>query len=103
MMIKDPVCGMSVKEETGIRLDHQGRHYYFCSDLCKNLFKKNPARYGEEIGGSAAHEIEKETSIAYFSMEIAVNSRIPTYSGGLGVLAGDTLRSCADLKVPAVA
>ncbi len=35
-------------------------------------------------------------SIAYFSMEIALESAIPTYSGGLGVLAGDTLRSAAD-------
>ncbi|MFZ2088940.1 MAG: alpha-glucan family phosphorylase, partial [Desulfobaccales bacterium] len=35
--------------------------------------------------------------IAYFSMEIALASPIPTYSGGLGVLAGDTLRSAADL------
>jgi len=31
--------------------------------------------------------------VAYFSMEIALRSEIPTYSGGLGVLAGDTLRS----------
>lgn len=37
--------------------------------------------------------------IAYFSMEIALQSDIPTYSGGLGVLAGDTLRSGADLEV----
>ncbi len=36
-------------------------------------------------------------------MEIAINASIPTYSGGLGVLAGDTVRSCADLKVPMVA
>ena len=36
-------------------------------------------------------------------MEIAVKSEIPTYSGGLGVLAGDTIRSCADLKIPLVA
>jgi starch phosphorylase len=35
--------------------------------------------------------------VAYFSMEIALDSRIPTYAGGLGVLAGDMLRSCADL------
>ena len=35
--------------------------------------------------------------IAYFSMEIAIAPEIPTYSGGLGVLAGDTLRSAADL------
>ncbi len=42
-------------------------------------------------------------SIAYFSMEIALDPSIPTYSGGLGVLAGDTLRSAADLGVPIVA
>ncbi|MFZ5450812.1 MAG: alpha-glucan family phosphorylase [Thermodesulfobacteriota bacterium] len=41
--------------------------------------------------------------IAYFSMEIALEPDIPTYSGGLGVLAGDTIRSAADLKVPMVA
>ncbi len=41
--------------------------------------------------------------IAYFSMEIAVNPGMPTYSGGLGMLAGDTIRSAADLKVPMVA
>jgi glycogen phosphorylase len=40
--------------------------------------------------------------IAYFSMEIGINERIPTYSGGLGVLAGDTLKSCADLNVPII-
>src|SRR6516164_2418462 len=40
--------------------------------------------------------------IAYFSMEIALAPAIPTYSGGLGVLAGDTLRSAADLGVPMV-
>ena len=42
-------------------------------------------------------------TIAYFSMDIAVDSKIPTYSGGLGVLAGDMLRSAADLAVPMVA
>ncbi|HEX9666053.1 MAG TPA: glycogen/starch/alpha-glucan phosphorylase, partial [Thermodesulfobacteriota bacterium] len=41
--------------------------------------------------------------IAYFSMEIAVDPSMPTYSGGLGMLAGDTIRSAADLKVPMVA
>src|SRR5262245_22795589 len=41
--------------------------------------------------------------IAYFSMEIGIESRIPTYSGGLGVLAGDTIRAAADLNVPMVA
>jgi starch phosphorylase len=43
------------------------------------------------------------SGVAYFSMEIALDPEIPTYSGGLGVLAGDTLRSAADLGVPVVA
>jgi starch phosphorylase len=38
--------------------------------------------------------------IAYFSMEIGLEPQIPTYSGGLGVLAGDTLRAAADLGLP---
>ena len=41
--------------------------------------------------------------IAYFTMEIGIDAGIPTYSGGLGVLAGDTVRSAADLKIPLVA
>ena len=44
-----------------------------------------------------------EGVVAYFSMEIAINPGMPTYSGGLGILAGDTLRSAADLGVPLVA
>ncbi len=40
--------------------------------------------------------------VAYFSMEIALRNEIPTYAGGLGVLAGDTLRSAADLSLPLV-
>jgi starch phosphorylase len=39
-------------------------------------------------------------TIAYFSMEIALSDALPTYSGGLGVLAGDFLRSAADLGLP---
>jgi len=42
-------------------------------------------------------------TIAYFSMDVAIDSAIPTYSGGLGILAGDMLRSAADLGLPLVA
>ena len=41
--------------------------------------------------------------IAYFSMEIALSPVLPTYSGGLGMLAGDTLRSAADTGAPMIA
>ncbi|HEY7617908.1 MAG TPA: alpha-glucan family phosphorylase, partial [Terriglobales bacterium] len=40
--------------------------------------------------------------IAYFSMEVGLDAVIPTYSGGLGILAGDTLRAAADLHLPMV-
>ena len=41
--------------------------------------------------------METNSTIAYFSMEIALEVGMPTYSGGLGVLAGDTVRAAADL------
>lgn len=47
--------------------------------------------------------MSSDSVIAYFSMEIGVQSDMPTYSGGLGVLAGDTIRSAADLGISMVA
>ena len=44
-----------------------------------------------------------EPKVGYFSMEMALEAGMPTYSGGLGVLAGDMVRAAADLKVPVVA
>ena len=41
--------------------------------------------------------------IAYFSMEIGVAPEVPTYAGGLGVLAGDMVRAAADMGLPFVA
>jgi starch phosphorylase len=43
-----------------------------------------------------------DRSVAYFTMEIGLENDIPTYSGGLGILAGDTVTSAADLNVPMV-
>lgn len=42
----------------------------------------------------------KDINIAYFSAEIGIRSDIKTYSGGLGILAGDTLKAAADLEMP---
>jgi len=47
--------------------------------------------------------MNEHRTIAYFSMEVGVEPAMPTYSGGLGVLAGDTIRSAADLRVSMVA
>ena len=40
--------------------------------------------------------------VAYFCMEIGIDESLPTYAGGLGILAGDMLRSCADLELRTV-
>ena len=47
-------------------------------------------------------EFLQQKRVAYFSMEVAIAEDIPTYAGGLGILAGDTVRSSADLGLPLV-
>ena len=47
--------------------------------------------------------LKTETSVAYFSAEIGLSSDIPTYSGGLGVLAGDHIKASADIGLKMVA
>ena len=44
-----------------------------------------------------------QPTVAYFSMEIGLHPLMPTYSGGLGVLSGDTLRAAADMGLPVTA
>ena len=61
-------------------------------EICKN---------GEKVI-NPIFKLQGKPKIAYFSMEIGIDEHIPTYSGGLGVLAGDTIKSCADLNVPLV-
>ncbi len=82
-MLIDPVCGIPL-DTRDFKSQVRGKTYYFCSEYCKHAF----------LEGS---------KVAYFSMEIGLNDEIPTYSGGLGVLAGDTIRSSADLRIPLVA
>lgn len=100
-MNKDPICGMNAKEE--FKYEYKGEIFYFCSALCKNAFQSSPEKYLKQKQFSVTSKEKKAKGIAYFSMEIGIDSSIPTYSGGLGILAGDTIKSCADLKVPMVA
>ena len=46
--------------------------------------------------------LDTSSTIAYFTMEIGLDAAMPTYSGGLGVLAGDTVQSAADMGIPMV-
>lgn len=85
MIAIDPICGMPINTETAnFKAEIRGGTYYFCSEGHRRSFLEG-------------------RRIAYFSMEIGIISDIPTYSGGLGVLAVDCVRSCADLRIPLVA
>lgn len=99
---KDPVCGMSVMPERGIVSSYEGKAVYFCSLYCKNKFDDHPERYGAALDIPSYDAAAESRRVAYFSMEVALGQEMPTYSGGLGVLAGDTLKACADLRVPMV-
>jgi len=60
------------------------------------------------VPGAAIHAMREELTpqkrlVAYFTMEIALDNAMPSYSGGLGVLAGDTIRAAADIRLPMVA
>jgi Cu+-exporting ATPase len=45
-MVKDPVCGMNVDEKTTkLKSEHMGKTYFFCSQLCKTTFDKNPTKF----------------------------------------------------------
>jgi glycogen phosphorylase len=50
-----------------------------------------------------SYDFTRIPHVAYFSMEVALRPEVPTYAGGLGILAGDTLRAAADLSLPMVA
>ncbi|HEY2774245.1 MAG TPA: alpha-glucan family phosphorylase [Candidatus Binatia bacterium] len=52
--------------------------------------------------GSYCHGVVEQAAVAYFSPEFCIHESLPIYSGGLGVLAGDHLKSCSDLGVGAV-
>jgi starch phosphorylase len=85
MSVKDPVCGMPLdSEKTQFKTEFLNKQYYFDSEYCMRSFIEGP-------------------KIAYFSMEIGIKSDMPTYSGGLGVLAGDVIMSSADLRIPLTA
>ncbi len=83
-MLRDPVCGLPLAEpKEEFKAEVRGRAYYFCGEYCKRSFLQGK-------------------KIAYFSMEIGLEKDVHTYSGGLGVLAGDVIKSSADLKIPLV-
>lgn len=43
--VKDPVCGMEVDPAKSVKVEREGKTYYFCSTYCKEQFEKDPAKF----------------------------------------------------------
>ncbi|MBV9120696.1 MAG: alpha-glucan family phosphorylase, partial [Chloroflexi bacterium] len=113
-------------------LDRLLANYYWAwNDQAQNVFKSLPAFHGDpyeavrQLSAEQVDELERdglnrraeqalasvggylqsavaERSVAYFSAEFGIHECLPLYSGGLGVLAGDHLKSASDLNLPLV-
>ena len=47
-MIKDPVCGMMINPQNAkLKTQYKGQTYYFCSQLCKTMFEREPEKYAK--------------------------------------------------------
>ena len=59
-VVQDPVCGLNLDEgkarAAGLKMEHQGKGYYFCSDTCQQKFSKTPERYVARPEVSPAHK-----------------------------------------------
>ena len=72
-------------------------------------YVKRVNRFAEKLSSYLAESpnsfgrITKEHPVAYFCAEYGVHNSLPIYSGGLGILAGDHLKSASDMNVPLVA
>ncbi len=83
-LASDNVFLSNLDETAGDLADYLGRPTWF-----DRTFEKRPG-------------ISEKLSIAFFSMEFGLHESLPIYSGGLGVLAGDTLKSASELGLPLV-
>ena len=90
----------SVSQE---RLDAAARDAHFLRDM-ESVLKELHAYLHKPSWYQNLPESEKNENqrIAYFSMEFGLTESVPNYSGGLGVLAGDHMKSASDLGLPLI-
>jgi len=84
------------------RLEEVAEDDAYIAALCRVMdsfyvYRNSRTWYDEADGENG------DMQVAYFSMEFGLHESVPIYSGGLGVLAGDHLKSASDLGIPLVA
>jgi Cu+-exporting ATPase len=63
-MAIDPICQMTVDEETGLPAQYEGQTYYFCSPYCVEAFKKDPARFVKSATPAHVQEPSSQNELA---------------------------------------
>ncbi|MFU8829371.1 MAG: alpha-glucan family phosphorylase, partial [Phycisphaerales bacterium] len=72
-----------------------------CEQELKTYLKADS--WWKRTSSKRANAKKKNMRVAYFCMEYGLHEHLPLYSGGLGILAGDHLKSASDLGIPLVA
>ena len=95
---------VSVSRLQELAHDHQflDRMHGLAADLDSYLTEPRWYQQQIDLAAAAGGQLAMPRAIAYFSMEFGVSEVLPNYSGGLGILAGDHLKSASDLGVPII-
>jgi Cu+-exporting ATPase len=59
-MAQDPVCGMTVNpQNAAITIQYKGKTYYFCSQMCRMMFERDPGKYSEAEASATENHARK--------------------------------------------
>ncbi|RAO98458.1 alpha-glucan phosphorylase [Petrotoga sp. 9PW.55.5.1] len=99
---RNPIVFLKKVEQKKLNQVSQNQDYLTLYNEVLNSFK-NYLNKSENTWFETTHSGTKKGEIAYFCMEYGLHESFPMYSGGLGILAGDHLKSASDLGIPLIA
>ena len=73
IVLKDPVCGMTVTIDSPNKLEHDGTAYYFCSARCQSKFAADPLAY---IGKQASSKVLEISEVSKAPAALASNAAL---------------------------
>lgn len=92
-----------LKEVSQEKLETASKDIIFLHEYDKNVENFESYMESKDTWFANKYPENKKDLIAYFSAEYGLDETIPIYSGGLGILSGDHLKSASDLGIPLVA
>jgi glycogen phosphorylase/synthase len=99
----NPVYFLNLVSAVALSRAAKDKDFIWAYEKTINRFQSYEKENKEVIKFCGSNVVTPQTPLAYFCMEYGIDECLPIYSGGLGILAGDYLKSMSDLLVPAVA